>query len=375
MDKLLKSMKNEFEDYLNPDKVFSEQEKRRVLNKIKHPAVKPVQGSFILKLTSITTLVSLCVLIVFLAVNFTGLGEKSQPANLHKDTKPLEKEPPKSIPEYTDEDIVKKAAVIENSLRLGMTEKEVIELLGKDYKNLDNSDSEDGSVKRIGYNLLVNEPGFTFKFSDSIDVDSLLKKHIGVQVFIGFSNNDEVMWSSISYAEDDVVYTKLNNANGKTVEKYNPETQLFERIAEEKKYYETEAEFALTDEEQVVYNKFLQDLDENHLKDLSPKSIAKLYVQSRLDRRNDATYALYTDREGFVQWTKEEDESFLEEDRGTIEQIRKVFKNLENGVFIQTGEFEGYIEYWESKDAEAKSGFRMIKDEDGIWNVGFMPIQ
>ena len=89
----------------------------------------------------------------------------------------------------------------------------------------------------------------------------------------------------------------------------------------------------------------------------------------------DVTYALYTDKKSHIQWTKEEDENIPEAHRGTREQITRTFSNLDQGVFIQTNEFEGYIEYQSTDEPESKSGFQMIKDEDGIWNVAFKPIQ
>lgn len=135
------------------------------------------------------------------------------------------------------------------------------------------------------------------------------------------------------------------------------------------------SDFKLSSKEQEVYNNFQKDLNEQHLKGLEPISIAKIYVQASLDNKRDVIYALYTDRKGRVLWTKEEFEKFPVSDRGTKEEILKPFKNIETGTFIQTSDFEGFIEYQSRKDAEAKSGFQMIKDEDGIWNVAFQPIQ
>ncbi|MCJ8013080.1 M56 family metallopeptidase [Paenibacillus sp. KQZ6P-2] len=129
----------------------------------------------------------------------------------------------------------------------------------------------------------------------------------------------------------------------------------------------------LSAKEQEVYNNFQKDLNEQHLNGLEPISIAKLYVQAKLDNKYDVEYALYTDREGFVQWTKEDDEKIPDSDRGTEEQVLSTFKNIESGEFVQTSDFEGYIEY--QSNSGSKSNFQMIKDDDGIWNVSFQPIQ
>ncbi|NHN29314.1 RNA polymerase subunit sigma [Paenibacillus agricola] len=139
-------------------------------------------------------------------------------------------------------------------------------------------------------------------------------------------------------------------------------------------------DFKLSPQEQEVYSRFQKDLNEQHLKELEPISIAKVYIQASLDNKKEVQYALYTDRSGHVLWTKEESEKFTETgDRvQNKQQTLKLFNNIEKGSFIQTSDFEGYIEFVprpEVQGAEGKSGFQMIKDEDGIWNVAFQPIQ
>ncbi|MRX73728.1 RNA polymerase subunit sigma [Bacillus lacus] len=133
-------------------------------------------------------------------------------------------------------------------------------------------------------------------------------------------------------------------------------------------------DFTLTEEEIKAYRSFSKNLNEQHLKGLNPLSVAKLYVQANLDQRFDVTYALYTDRQEHILWTKEENENLPDSD---IENTQRIFKNIEKGEFIQTSDFEGYIKYYkdDSKSPEAMMGFSMIKNENGIWQVGFMPIQ
>ena len=130
--------------------------------------------------------------------------------------------------------------------------------------------------------------------------------------------------------------------------------------------------FELSNEEENVYNDFQKDLNLEHLRRLEPISIAKLYVKSIVDKKNDVQYALYTDREEYILWSKEDDKKIPDSDRGSIEQVVKQFKNIDKGQFIQTNDYEGYIEY---DSGEGKSGFSMIKNEDGIWQVAFLPIQ
>lgn len=369
MDKMLKEIKDDFENYLNEDKVFTEQEKRRIINQVRYSSAENKTQMYFPKVISSVTLISLCALIVFLVLNFTDAGEKSQPADLHKEKTvvkkdPVEKENPvKTLPKYSDKEIADKVNFLQSHIVMGMTEKEVIALLGKEYVEIDNTDSESGSVKQIGYNFLVSDTADQLNISHEIAVESIHNRKIGVQFYIGFSDQSEVLWTTINFAEGDSVLMMSKGMNGRGIEKIYPDSNP------------DVIRFTLTPEEEIIYQKFLQDLDEKHLIDANPISIAKLYVQAQLDKRYDAVYALLTDREGYVRWTKEEDERFPESDRGTIMQTLTTFNNIDAGSFIPDGDYGGYIEYEASKDADAKSGFNMIKDEDGIWNVSFMPIQ
>jgi hypothetical protein len=130
--------------------------------------------------------------------------------------------------------------------------------------------------------------------------------------------------------------------------------------------------FDLSAKEEVVYSNFQNDLNLNHLSGVEPIGIAKLYVKAGFDKKYDVQYALYTDREGYVQWSNEEDKKIPESDRGSDEQNRKQFKNIDKGTFVQTSDYEGYIEY---DTGEGTNGFQMIKNEDGVWQVSFLPIQ
>ncbi|MGM9988968.1 MAG: hypothetical protein ACI35O_17305, partial [Bacillaceae bacterium] len=177
------------------------------------------------------------------------------------------------------------------------------------------------------------------------------------------------MWST--YFEDTLepFKTEARSSDGRLIWE-NPVDKLSEKVVRV---------LSLTKEERDIYDIFSKDLNEKHLAKLEPISIAKLYVQSQLDKRYDVVYALYTDREEYVQWSKEEDEKMPAQDRGTQEQILQKFANIEKGKFIQTDDISGYIEYFRPSMGDSleqvMAGFNMIKDEDGIWNVAFMPIQ
>lgn len=131
----------------------------------------------------------------------------------------------------------------------------------------------------------------------------------------------------------------------------------------------------LYDFEQKVYDRFKLNRDEKELTGLDPISIAKLFVYASYHQDFETEYALYTDREDHILWSKEEDEEIPLAHRGTPEKILQTFRNIEKGSFVQTSEYEGYIEYYPNGDQGEKYGFSMIKNEDGIWQVAFLPIQ
>lgn len=133
---------------------------------------------------------------------------------------------------------------------------------------------------------------------------------------------------------------------------------------------EITTEFTLTEAENFAYNKLKEDLNKLHIKELSPISIAKLYVRATLDQELEVAYALYTERNDVFIIPKEE---ILDaKAQSTKEQTLELFDGIQNGTFMDEGD-TGYIVY------ERRSGetgyFSMIKDKDGGWSVSFLPIQ
>ncbi|WP_145408520.1 RNA polymerase subunit sigma [Paenibacillus xylanexedens] len=131
--------------------------------------------------------------------------------------------------------------------------------------------------------------------------------------------------------------------------------------------------FDLEHDEKRIYQQLKDELDESVLLNVDPISVAKMYVYSSYQGDNDVNYSLYTQREGYVAWSRSEDQQIPERDRGNQEQIAANFRNIEQGEFYNQSEYEGYIQY--EKEAGATSYFQMIKDENNIWKVAFMPLQ
>lgn len=127
--------------------------------------------------------------------------------------------------------------------------------------------------------------------------------------------------------------------------------------------------------EQQVYDRFKLTHDANELIGLEPISIAKLYAYASYHQDFETAYALYTDREEHILWSEEEDEQIPLAERGTPEQVLETFKGLERGSFIQTSDYEGFIKFYPNGEQHEESGFSMMKNEEGIWQVAFLPVQ
>ncbi|RAZ81272.1 hypothetical protein [Planococcus halotolerans] len=159
----------------------------------------------------------------------------------------------------------------------------------------------------------------------------------------------------------------------------NPEADEETEVTPNEEENDTAADgvFELTPEELAAYENFSADFDTAHLKDLDPISVAKLYVWAGYNQNYEVEYELLTDREESIMWSKEEHLDMSQDFKSTPQEVLALFNNIENGEFIQPNESEGYIRYYptEDKGPEAKKGFGMLQNEDGAWQVRFMPLQ
>lgn len=142
----------------------------------------------------------------------------------------------------------------------------------------------------------------------------------------------------------------------------------FDEVNKESHQEKEASIFDLTSEEAKAYYEFQQDLNTDHLYGLSPINIARLYIFAGYEGKYDVQYALYTDREEYIMWSKEEHLNIPDSERGSFE----IYININEGTFIETSDHTGYIKFFINGDP---MGFQMIKNEDGIWQVSFMPIQ
>ncbi|WP_010677835.1 hypothetical protein [Bacillus timonensis] len=135
---------------------------------------------------------------------------------------------------------------------------------------------------------------------------------------------------------------------------------------------EIKNDLELNEQEREAYEAFKVDHNPEALRNLGPISVAKMYLQANADDDQETSYALYTTRQDRIMWSKEEDKKYWEQETRDPENDKKSFYGLGSGTFQQENENEGYILY---RNKNGDQFFKMIKDENGVWKVAFMPIQ
>lgn len=133
--------------------------------------------------------------------------------------------------------------------------------------------------------------------------------------------------------------------------------------------------FELTPEEMAAYENFSADFDTAHLKDLDPVSVAKLYVWAGYNQNYEVEYELLTDRDEYVMWSKKEHLAIPDEHRAKPEDSIIFFRNIDAGEFHTADDPFGGVSFRHADGPEGKARVNMIQNEDGVWQVGFMPLQ
>lgn len=133
--------------------------------------------------------------------------------------------------------------------------------------------------------------------------------------------------------------------------------------------------FELTPEELAAYENFSADFDTAHLKDLVPISVAKLYVWAGYNQNYEVEYELFTDREEYIMWSKEEHLAIPDEHRAKPEDSIIFFRNIDAGEFHTGDDPFGGVSFRHADGPEGKARMNMIQNVDGIWQVGFIPLQ
>ncbi len=135
----------------------------------------------------------------------------------------------------------------------------------------------------------------------------------------------------------------------------------------------------MSEENQEVYARFKEDYDKSTLIDKDPLTICKLYFHAISMKDYETEYQLYIQGENIRGWTYEEHMEIPDEHRMTdFEAFKKVYR-----LHVKYNESKTQATIiWELNNGEMdtigelyKQGFSLMKDEDDIWRVGFVPMQ
>ena len=83
-------------------------------------------------------------------------------------------------------------------------------------------------------------------------------------------------------------------------------------------------------------------------------------------------FAFYTTRDDTLSRSYEEQLTFPPFDRHSLSESMELFEAISTGTFILNGENDGYILF--TKDGIGQ-GFQLLRNEQDIWQVAFMPLQ
>lgn len=140
----------------------------------------------------------------------------------------------------------------------------------------------------------------------------------------------------------------------------------------------------LTQWELDKYEDYIVDFDDNKLMSCTPINVMKIYIHALREKNYEAEWELYTRREDYLGWDKEYHMAEIAKDG------HRDFSEFSNAVNVELeyGDDQEYaVVSWEDKYLEEYDGFgnpfrysfTLVRDIDeygnGIWKVGFMPMQ
>lgn len=143
-------------------------------------------------------------------------------------------------------------------------------------------------------------------------------------------------------------------------------------IVEQLSFTEIAISLGVTEAEIAAYNAFKKTRDAKLLADLSPISIARLYFLADIEGDDALQYAFYTEREESIAWSYEQQLTFPAFDRLSLDEAVELFEAVSSGIFVHIDDNEGNIAF---KMNGIELGFQLIKNDGGIWQVAFMPMQ
>ena len=130
------------------------------------------------------------------------------------------------------------------------------------------------------------------------------------------------------------------------------------------------AELGVSEKDLLLYKQFAAKMDLELLRNQDQVQIVKLYLLASIANHFKVQYSLYTDRPEWIQWSLNEHLAMQKEEADSYEPYFNKLRALEGATFKQTDEISGYVQSW-----HPDSGAAMIRNEDGIWQLSFMPFQ
>lgn len=127
-----------------------------------------------------------------------------------------------------------------------------------------------------------------------------------------------------------------------------------------------------TDEKQL-YQQMEATKNKQLLKNIDPKTVARLYLYASYLADSEMQYYFFTTTPGYIEWTYEE---HIQDYKGITSDKEMRYnqlwaKGLRESTFVQNGDF-GYLKY---TNGNGNNSFILIKNTNGYWEVAFSPLQ
>ena len=134
----------------------------------------------------------------------------------------------------------------------------------------------------------------------------------------------------------------------------------------------------LSAEEFKIYQNYSKSKDDQVIKDLSPVDVCKLYFYSLEQGDMGTQYALYIKEEKYMEGSYEQFVIYARSDMSNFENTKKLLKRIKEDTKLikerDRRDNESFVEIV-SKSGKESMIFRLIKNNQGIWKVVWLPLQ
>lgn len=115
----------------------------------------------------------------------------------------------------------------------------------------------------------------------------------------------------------------------------------------------------LTEDEQMFYDEYKKEKDENVLLEIDPISVAKFYVQAIFEKEYNLSYALLINSDD----KNTNKQAYINAIKGIDKKEIELLKGIKDASFVETDKNNGYAEY--AKDKK----INLQKNERDIWKI------